>query len=232
VSFRPAGHPEGAPRGAPVAPRRTRRLPTAAFAAVGGSMALGAALALAGCSSGGPSAARSTTTSSAASSTTSSSSAATTTTPGASTTATTGTTTCQVGQLRISPQQSNGAAGTIEVTMTLLNVSNSTCVLDGYPGMLLLDAGGHPLPTNVVRGGATFAVATANQPPATVVLAPQQAAAFVIHYSDVPVGTEDGCPTSAQAQVTPPNDFDHAVVALQIAPCGGGTIHVSPVYPA
>jgi hypothetical protein len=100
----------------------------------------------------------------------------------------------------------------------------------GYAGMQLYDSGGMALPTNVVRGGAQFATAAANNPPAALTLAPNGTARFTLRYSDVPVGNEMSCPTSATAHVTPPNDFSSATVALAIAPCGGGTVHVSPVY--
>ncbi|HUY40368.1 MAG TPA: DUF4232 domain-containing protein [Candidatus Dormibacteraeota bacterium] len=129
------------------------------------------------------------------------------------------------------PQQGSGAAGTIEMSVNLTNQAGTTCTLFGYPGMQLLDGSGNNLPTNVVRGGGPqFGVPGADQAPTTVVLAPQQTAAFSLSYSDVPVGTETTCPTSTNALITPPGDFVPATVALAVAPCGGGTIHVSPVY--
>ena len=55
--------------------------------------------------------------------------------------------------------------------------------------------------------------------------------AFSLSYSDVPVGTETSCPTSISAQITPPGNYQSATLPLQMDPCGGGTVHVSPVYP-
>jgi Protein of unknown function (DUF4232) len=130
----------------------------------------------------------------------------------------------------MSPQTGGGAAGTIQESITMTNISSGTCTMLGYPGMLLLDATNSPLTTTVVRGGATFAASAANQPAAMVTLSPQKAAAFSLSYSDVPVGTQTSCPTSAKSEVTPPNDTGFAVIALAIAPCNSGTIHVSPVY--
>jgi hypothetical protein len=124
---------------------------------------------------------------------------------------------------------SNGAAGTIEDTVTLTNTSGAPCSLSGYPGMQLYDSSGTAIPTMVVRGGVHFAPAAANAPAAKVTLAPNQAAQFVLHYSDVPSGNETSCPNSATARITPPNDMTSASVALAIAPCGG-VVHVSPVY--
>jgi hypothetical protein len=63
-----------------------------------------------------------------------------------------------------------------------------------------------------------------------VTVGPGQAVYFNIGYSDVPVGNETTCPTSASIQVTPPNALDHLVMTAALAPCGGGTLVVSPVF--
>ncbi len=187
------------------------------------------AIGLAGCSSNATTSPTTTTTTGASTTTT----GASTTTTSASTTTTTGTTTCQPQQLSASPTNVGGGAGTIELSVSLKNISSTTCTLAGYPGMQLLSSTGASLPTNVVRGGGQpFSASAANQPPSTVTLAPNAVAAFSLNYEDVPVGGETTCPTSAKAEITPPNDTAFLTVALQIAPCGGGTIHVSPVYAA
>jgi Protein of unknown function (DUF4232) len=102
-------------------------------------------------------------------------------------------------------------------------------VLFGYPGLQMLNAGGANLPTNVVRKGIYGFTSMA---PTTVTLTNGQTAFFNIGYSDVPVGTETTCPTSTTLEVTPPNALDHLEVAATLAPCGGGTLVVSPVYAA
>jgi len=204
----------------PATGRRSWALP------LGGGLALSLALGLAGCSSS--STASSTTTSTTAATTTSTTGAATTSTT--TTTAAT-TTTCQPSQLSASPQTGSGGAGTIELTINFTNTSTTTCTLGGYPGMQMLTSTGASIPTNVVRGGGQpFSATAANQPPTTVTLAPNGVAAFSLNYEDVPVGNETTCPTSAKAEITPPNDLGNLVVPVQLSPCGGGTIHVSPVY--
>jgi len=141
--------------------------------------------------------------------------------------------TCLATQLRMAPQAGNGAAGTVYMTVTLTNTASVSCTLGGYPGMQLLDSQGAQIPTDVVRGGPpAFPTPAANQPPAVVTLAPKQAAAFSLSYEDVPVGSETSCPTSSTAEITPPADTSYSEVPLQIAACGGGTVHVSPVYAA
>jgi hypothetical protein len=102
-------------------------------------------------------------------------------------------------------------------------------VLGGYPGLQLVSATGTNLPTVVTRMGNYSFTAMA---PTTVTLAPGQTAYFNIGYSDVPVGSETSCPTSGSMLVTPPNAFDHLTVSATLAPCGGGSLTVSPVFSA
>jgi len=124
---------------------------------------------------------------------------------------------------------SSGAAGTIETTVGLRNTSATACTLGGYPGLLLLDAAGAALPTTVVRKGSYSFTAMS---PTTVSLSPGASVYFNIGYSDVPVGSETSCPSSAKLEITPPNAFDHLVVVATLSPCGGGSMTVSPVFSA
>lgn len=172
----------------------------------------------------------STTTTTTAAPTTTTRAPATTTTAAPTTTTTASGNGCTVSQLQVTTAGAGGAAGTIYNTGTFTNTSPKTCTLQGYPGMQLLNAQGQNLPTNVVRGGVTWQTPAANQPPALVTLAPQQAATFDWSYSDVPVGNQATCPMSSSALVTAPNDFKSATITLQIPVCGDGTIHVSPVF--
>ncbi len=200
--------------------------------AVGAGALVLLALAAAACSSATPSATPPTTSTTPATtppSTTTSSAGATTSGP---TSTTAGVTTCPASQLQLTLTDANGAAGQQEDTVVMTNTGTITCTLVGYPGMQLYDASGAAIPTTVVRGQQTFAVAAANQPVNLVTLSPGQAGAYTLHYEDVPVGAETSCPISSTAQVTPPNDVDTVPVDLRIAPCNNGTVHVSPVYPS
>ena len=111
--------------------------------------------------------------------------------------------------------------------MALRSTSPAPCLLSGYPGLQLLDASGAALPTTVVRKGTYSFTAMA---PAPVTLTTGQSAYFNMGYSDVPVGQETSCPTSTSLEVTPPNAYGHLTLAAALAPCGGGTIVVSPVF--
>jgi hypothetical protein len=163
-------------------------------------------------------------------STTSAVPAPTTTGPaGTTTTAVAGPARCATTALTGSVSGSSGAAGTIETTVALKSTGTAPCSMTGYPGLQMLSASGSDLPTQVTRKGAYSFTAMA---PTTVILAPGQQAYVNIGYSDVPVGNETTCPTSASLEITPPDAFDHLVVTAALAPCGGGTLVVSPVFAA
>jgi hypothetical protein len=144
------------------------------------------------------------------------------------TTATTaGTTRCATTTLIASVVGGSGAAGTIETTLGLKSTGSAPCVLGGYPGLQLLSSSGASLPTKVIRGGHyTFT----SMAPTTVTLTTGQSVYFNIGYSDVPVDNETSCPTSSSLEVTPPNSYPHLIVKASLAPCGGGTLVVSPVF--
>jgi hypothetical protein len=150
-----------------------------------------------------------------------------TTAPSTTTTTSSGPPMCTTNALSAAISGSSGAAGTIETTITLKSSSAAPCVLNGYPGLGLVASDGSTLPSNVVRKGNYSFTAMA---PTTVTLTAGQSAYFNIGYSDVPVGSETSCPSSASLEVTPPNAFDHLTIPATLAPCGGGTLVVSPVF--
>jgi Protein of unknown function (DUF4232) len=134
---------------------------------------------------------------------------------------------CATTSLSAGISGSSGAAGTIETTIALKSTAAQPCVLSGYPGLGLLASNGSSLPSNVVRKGSYSFTAMA---PTTVTLTPGESAYFNVGYSDVPVGSETSCPTSASLEVTPPNSVVHLTFSAALAPCGGGTLVVSPVF--
>jgi Protein of unknown function (DUF4232) len=132
-----------------------------------------------------------------------------------------------VPDLHAAVEGTEGAAGTIEVTFSLTNISPSSCVMWGYPGGLMLGGTGQALPTIVHRGGS---LSFENIPVTTVTIGPGQAAWFNLGYSDVTVNGETSCPSSAAFEITPPNNVPHLVVSVTMDPCGGGSVEVSPVF--
>ena len=133
---------------------------------------------------------------------------------------------CHTSGLSVSAVGSEGAAGTIHNTLALKNTSGAPCTLYGYVGELMLDAQGQPLPTTVVRGQGTASI---DDVPQQFTLQPGASATFVMEWSDVPHGNETSCPQSTSIEVTPPDETAFLTLPLTIAPCAGGTIHVSPV---
>ncbi|MGH9044928.1 MAG: DUF4232 domain-containing protein [Acidimicrobiales bacterium] len=136
------------------------------------------------------------------------------------------TTTCQPSYLDTNVSGSGGAAGTIELTFTMTDVTSLSCTMQGYPGMLLLGANGAALPTTVVRGGA---LSFDNLEVTLVTLRLDESAYFNVAFSDV-AGTGT-CSTASQVEITPPNDTEHAVVPVaNLAACNNGLLAVSPVF--
>lgn len=130
---------------------------------------------------------------------------------------------CRPGQLSGRTFDSNGAAGTIVVSVTLTN-TGSACSMRGYPGLILVH-GYTALPTRVLHGG----LSVLNQSPQLVVLAHRGAATVLIAYGDVPTGNESRCPTSTGIVVAPPGRLYGLTVPARIQACNHGTLRESPV---
>lgn len=139
---------------------------------------------------------------------------------------------CASIQLSASAGQGEAAAGTIFLTVNFTNHSQKICTLFGYPGIQLFGANSLAIPTDVIRGLGTQDGGNPNAglEPSLITLVPGKIAQFTLRFEDVPIGNETQCPESALAHITAPNDQVALTVPLKIAPCGGGTIYVSPVY--
>ncbi|HWD53915.1 MAG TPA: DUF4232 domain-containing protein [Acidimicrobiales bacterium] len=188
----------------------------------------GAGLFLAACSSS-PSKHSTTTTTHRATTTSSS----TTSTTAATTTSSTAAASVACNHITASAGQSQGAAGTITGVITVTNTGATTCTVDGYPTVALFSGSLAPLTVTMMNGLTVDLSPAANAPPVSVAIAPSSTAQFAYQYSDVPVGGETSCPTSEQAATTMPGATTPSpTFALSIAPCGNGTIRVSPLYKA
>lgn len=161
--------------------------------------------------------------------TTETSSTTTTIAPASTTTTTLPDDYCEVPDLHARASGTIGAAGTIEVTFTITDISPSQCVFWGYPGALLLSSGGAPLETTVVRGGDLSFLNIAVK---TVSIPSGGSAYFNLGYTDVPTGGETSCPKAASLEITPPNDTQQLVVQVAIDACDSGKLSVSPVFGA
>ncbi len=139
---------------------------------------------------------------------------------------------CHTGGLTVASEGSQGALGTIVATLRVTNTGLAPCSLYGFVGMQMLDAGGVPLPTRVVRNGGFFSTQAG---PSRFVLQPRGSGTFQMAWSDVPHGNETTCPQAAGLELTPPDEFDHLLVPianLYLAPCGAGELDITPIRAA
>ncbi len=176
--------------------------------------ALGAvALAACGTAGGTPAASIATTTASSqpastATSTTDPTTTTTTTAPASTTSTTTSTASasgeppCTAASLSLGFLGQQGGMGHGEIGFVLHNTGNVSCRTYGYPGILFLDQGGHPLPTTPHHVTSDF---FGSSPAMALVIAPGASASFRLDVGHG-VATSNGCATAYGLQVIPPND--------------------------
>ena len=134
---------------------------------------------------------------------------------------------CTTQVLSVSAGARAVAAGTIVAVFVVKNSSSAACSLSGYPQLKLVAGSGASLASDVVDGNGPAIV---DRQVGTVDLAGGGGeASFLTSWTDVPVGTETSCPTSASVVVSLPGIGGSYVVTDQISACGGGRINVSPV---
>jgi hypothetical protein len=129
---------------------------------------------------------------------------------------------CHTKELSVATGPVGAAAGTIDASFVLTNITKATCSLFGYPGFSLVDGQGHAMIGDVVRGGTAYAMKAQHIP-----LGPGRTASFSVRYSDVPTGN-GACQTSVTALITPPDETTQLTIRDQ-APVCGSPFTVSPV---
>jgi hypothetical protein len=144
--------------------------------------------------------------------------------------------TCQTSQLSIVQGQVGGAMGHVGIAASAFqNISTTTCTLQGYPKLQMIDAAGSAVPTHVINGTSYTVV---SRPDDVVVLSPGAQAMFDIGYSSQTGYGNAVCPTSAQVQITPPGSDQTISVPWILQPYGGptiarlrcGEVTISPVF--
>jgi hypothetical protein len=129
---------------------------------------------------------------------------------------------------------SQGAAGTIYTGVTLDYRGVATCQVIGWPTVRLYDASSNLMTSRTVRS-STFFTGQPGVPgtPSLLRMTTGTTVHFALAYSDVPVGSET-CPTVDHLAVNLPLSLGSGnaitVPGAEIAPCGHGTIYVSPLY--
>ncbi len=127
---------------------------------------------------------------------------------------------CVTSALAATDDGGQGAGGTYFGRIVFRNISQQSCHLEGFPGLVRLDGAGQQRPTTVTRRGIA----------GLVNLAPQGYASFAYSTSNAPFGDVATCPAPARLQVTPPDALDNIVVAEQMPDCSPD-VQVSAVLP-
>jgi hypothetical protein len=138
--------------------------------------------------------------------------AATTSTSAPTTTALTTTTVpsgpsaCTSSQLAVSLDQPGAGLGHVGVTILFRNTGTVSCVLEGYPGVALLDQAGRQAAqaTRTPTGYLGGLLDNTSTPPILTV-APGATASALLESTDVPTGNATSCPSYQSFLVTPPN---------------------------
>jgi Protein of unknown function (DUF4232) len=128
---------------------------------------------------------------------------------------------CSSPQLVVKLGSSEAALGHIGQVVHFLNVSPSTCTLEGYPDLQMLDAAGGSVHTRL-RHGIAYTVPPV--PRRLVVVKPGARASFDVGYDDSTGYEREQCPTSARVEVTPPHASTPITVPWRIQPYGGGSV--------
>jgi len=189
------------------------RLRTALVVAVAG------AAVLAGCSSKHHDASSTTTTKSARTTTTARASTTSSTGGGTSTSGGGGTTTttrsgppaCPTSQLTASLGTTQGAAGHVITPVLLANHGTTTCVLQGYPGVSLLDGSGTQIGLPATR---------ATRPVSAVTLAPGAKAEADLETQDQGIAQTPCWAPSASVKIYPPGQLAALTIPGVLTVCG------------
>jgi len=135
---------------------------------------------------------------------------------------------CVNGEVQVTEQTGQGAAGHISLLLIFQNTGSTACSLHGYPGASLTSQSGADLldASRTLSGYLGGAVGLAKAP--TVVLAPGGRASAVLEWSDVQNGSAPGgceVQNAANLVVTPPNFTQSTTLAAAVQVCSGFDIH-------
>lgn len=129
---------------------------------------------------------------------------------------------CRSAQLRLTaPKMWGAAAGSLIEGFTLINTSQTTCFVAGWPAVRPLDRAGHPIATAVrrwvyaERGRAPFR---------RVDLRSGAAAGFPVVGADWNHAADRACPTARTVRVAPPGGGGWLSVALKLPACGSWNV--------
>ncbi len=142
---------------------------------------------------------------------------------------------CSTYDLHMGGGFTGAGLGNVETQVTLRNVGRRGCVVEGYPGVILLAANGSPMPTHATPG-TTGAYMFPAVTPHRVALRPGDTATFMLGYTDNPFGASANepysvaCPPSIAIRVILPGTRQFGTAAVPMGVCGGSLL-VSPIVP-
>jgi hypothetical protein len=119
---------------------------------------------------------------------------------------------CHTSQLSADVGPTQGAAGNLYTPVELTNKGTTSCVIDGFPGVSLLDNGGQPIRTPATRDTSRTA--------SSVTLGPGAIASSTIHTNDAGIAPGGCWPASTSLRIYPPDETASLVVPAKITICG------------
>jgi len=130
---------------------------------------------------------------------------------------------CQNGEIQVTDQPGQGAAGTISMVLVFRNVGSRACTLHGYPGASLIDTSG----TDLLNATRTLPSGLAKSP--VVALEPGAQATALLLWSDVP--TSSGCAVQKPVEllVTPPNTTKSTALSISAGSSVCAEFRIHPV---
>jgi hypothetical protein len=120
---------------------------------------------------------------------------------------------CYVSDLVAGFHGSQAGLGNRGFLLTLTDVSDASCRLDGYPGLKLVGASGQPLSTRTRRGPTYFG---ANPGRRLVVLSPGETASADVSFGTA--GSQANSVLASYLEVTPPGSHRHLVLRMPYGP--------------
>lgn len=136
---------------------------------------------------------------------------------------------CRAGTLSLAFLGQQGATGHGVLGFELRNIGSSSCHTFGYPGILWLDKGSSPLPTDSVRTTRDF---FGSAPLASITVPPGGVVSFRLGVTHITAGGGNaGCTTAAGVQVIPPNDTSTLRLTIPNGAYECRTTTISPVRP-
>jgi hypothetical protein len=126
---------------------------------------------------------------------------------------------CGTGVLRATIGGHDVGVGNIHTTLVLRNVGHVSCLVQGYPGISLVDRVGRRI------GRPARRIAAPTKP---IVLKAGGTASTVIHTLNPGVGTTDCLAPSAALRVYPPDQRTSLLVPVRLSECLG-VLEVGPL---